>query len=897
LSLRLRLLQLVLIAALPAMVLAGLLSWLTWRDQVETVKVHLGETTRAIALSVDGELGQGIALLRGLSTSTRLREGDLAAFHAQASGALPSGDYGVIVQSVETGQHLLNTHVPWGGELARFPARLPWIEECIASRAPVFKQASWAPKRGSWTYSVQLPVIVGDRVAYVIELAADTRALGRELEKHALPSSWVATVLDPKGISVSRTRDPELWIGKPPSETLQQVLRQISSGVSETTTLEGVRVLTAVARAPQSQYTVAIGVPMSEQTAPLWRYVAWVSTGSFAVALLGALLAWTLANRLSRPIRQLADAAAGLGQGEAVNLPPSGLSEVERVRAALLDTAGRLRRRTEERDRTEAELARLNAGLEERVAERTRALEKAVRRRRRSEERYSALFNNSAVAMYVIGVEDDGFVIEEANPFFFQTSGQDPAATIGHRPEETLAPEAAAAIIEKYRECVRIGERLEYEIEGPLPAGYRIRRVVLSPLKGADGRVKRIFASAFDITEARRVEEQLRQAQKMEAIGQLTGGVAHDFNNLLTAILGNLELLQAKKGLDPSTERPIRGAIRAAERGAKLAQQLLAFSRKQDLRVESTDLNEIVSGMGDLLGRTIGTTIGIERVLAGDLWRTLADPNQIELVLLNLAINARDAMPLGGKLSITTRNVRATEAQRWTELKPGDYVEVAVSDTGTGIAPENLQRVFEPFFTTKDIGKGSGLGLSMVLGVATQSGGTVRIDSKLGQGTTVRVLLPRDAAGSSAARAAELRPQEARAVEPRRGRILLVDDDNDVRDFSAECLKAIGCTVVEAESGIAAIELLQRDRSFDLAVVDFAMPGMNGVDFIAAARQLLPSLPALLVTGFADAGELKLDPATTLKKPFKMRELQERVASSLEKQRATGKLVHLPRRS
>jgi CheY-like chemotaxis protein len=255
-------------------------------------------------------------------------------------------------------------------------------------------------------------------------------------------------------------------------------------------------------------------------------------------------------------------------------------------------------------------------------------------------------------------------------------------------------------------------------------------------------------------------------------------------------------------------------------------------------------------------------------------------------------------MPLGGKLSITTRNVPAAEAQRWTELKPGDYVEVAVSDTGTGIAAEHLQRVFEPFFTTKDVGKGSGLGLSMVLGVATQSGGTVRIESKLGQGTTVRVLLPRAGAESSGARAVDHPAEEAPpGAEPRSGRILLVDDDNDVRDFSAECLKAIGCTVVEAGSGVAAIELLQRDRAFDLAVVDFAMPGLNGIEFIAAARKLVPSLPALLVTGFAGSGDLKLDPATTLNKPFKMRDLQERVASLLEKQRATGKLVYLPRKS
>src|SRR5437762_587599 len=347
------------------------------------------------------------------------------------------------------------------------------------------------------------------------------------------------------------------------------------------------------------------------------------------------------------------------------------------------------------------------------------------------------------------------------------------------------------------------------------------------------------------MAERHRTEEALRQSQKLEAIGQLTSGVAHDFNNLLTGIVGNLELLEGRLRSAESLRR-VRSAREAAERGARLTHQLLAFSRKQRLEPTPLDLNRLVSEASDMLFRTIGATVRIETILTEDLWPALVDPTQIELVLLNLAINARDAMPNGGRLTIRTANVDRSDTPPY--LTYGDYVLISVADTGEGMTPEVLSKAIEPFFTTKEIGKGSGLGLSMVHGVATQSGGGLHLDSSVGCGTTVSVYLPRARSTSAARRKRENRsaPVRSRAV------ILVVDDNADVREIAVSSLESLGYRMLAAENGPAALDVLGRSEPIDLLLVDMAMPGMNGVELIKRAREHRPSLRAMLVTGYAD---------------------------------------------
>jgi signal transduction histidine kinase len=396
-----------------------------------------------------------------------------------------------------------------------------------------------------------------------------------------------------------------------------------------------------------------------------------------------------------------------------------------------------------------------------------------------------------------------------------------------------------------------------------------------------------------EIAERRQVEAALQQAQKMEVIGQMTGGVAHDFNNLLTAVLGNLELA-SRRGRDENIRRYLDGATQAARRGAKITSQLLAFSRTQRLQTEPIDLNAIVTAMGDLLFRTIGATVRIETMLEGKLWQATADPSQIESVILNLAVNARDAMPDGGRLTIATANVPHGERSKPAELTPGDYVSVCVSDTGTGMTEEVLRKAFEPFFTTKPVGSGTGLGLSQVYGIAKQTGGTVVIDTQVGRGTTVKVYLPRTTAAPA------VRPADESQNVPLRGHeatILIVDDDRDVRQLAVSCLESLGYQVVAADGGHAAVQIAARDDRIDLVLIDIAMPEISGVQAMEAILQTRPGVPFLYMTGYV--GPTNLDPSErrVLKKPFTIGELAAKVEELLSRGDAAsgGKVIPLVR--
>ncbi len=382
--------------------------------------------------------------------------------------------------------------------------------------------------------------------------------------------------------------------------------------------------------------------------------------------------------------------------------------------------------------------------------------------------------------------------------------------------------------------------------------------------------------------------------QRMEAVGQLTSGVAHDFNNLLTVVLGNIPFLErglAAAGIDGRMQRRLDYMRLAAERGAKLTDQLLSFSRRQRLEPRPIDLNESVAAMHDLLHSTMGGTVRIETRLDPGLWPAMVDPTQLELVVLNLAINARDAMEVGGTLVVATANVRLGPPATQEEPAAGEYVCLSVSDSGTGMAPDVIAKALEPFFTTKEAGKGSGLGLSQVLGFVKQSGGGLRIESTLGEGTTVCVYLPPAAAAPSRDEA----PARARAAQGVAGAalVLLVDDDDDVRATTAEMLQDIGCRVIQAESGAAALEALQREAAIDLLMVDFAMPGMNGAELRRRAQSARPDMPVLMITGFADRAALPaLGEDYILGKPFSQDELARRIARLLADRRS-GKVASL----
>ncbi|TBH02474.1 PAS domain-containing hybrid sensor histidine kinase/response regulator [Rhizobium leguminosarum] len=378
-----------------------------------------------------------------------------------------------------------------------------------------------------------------------------------------------------------------------------------------------------------------------------------------------------------------------------------------------------------------------------------------------------------------------------------------------------------------------------------------------------------------EVAQRERAEEQLRQSQKMEAIGQLTGGVAHDFNNLLMVVLGNLELLGKHVGGDAKATRLVDGAIQGARRGAALTQRLLAFARQQDLQVKPVDLTELVSGMNDLLRRSVGSSISIETILPATLPPALVDANQLELALLNLAVNARDAMPDGGTLSISLREEQV--AGDVGALDRGAYLVLAVADSGTGMDAETLKKAVDPFFSTKELGKGTGLGLSMIHGLAVQLNGALRLTSELGVGTIAELWLP----------ATERRPEQPAEAElpvpqaASRLKILLVDDDALIAMSSVDMLEDLGHEVVEANSGAQALELISSGQHFDLVITDYSMPGMTGAQLAQAARDIHPGLPMVLATGYADLPAGTDIDLPRLAKPYDQAQLAKEIAKAM----------------
>jgi PAS domain S-box-containing protein len=486
--------------------------------------------------------------------------------------------------------------------------------------------------------------------------------------------------------------------------------------------------------------------------------------------------------------------------------------------------------------------------LEREVAERTRTLSDVVDELRRSRAHYSAIFEHSPVDLVMMAVRADGRIVcEEANPAWERHSGYPRDFVVGRSLEEILPPEQAEFATMQYRRAIESREPVEYEYTAQFPVGERSRRSFLVPLPGGSGQIEHVLLTAVDLTAMRQVEAELRQAQKMQAIGQLTGGIAHDFNNLLTAVTGNLELLQSRL-TDQRSLSLVDAAMRSAWRGAQLTQQLLAYARRQNLSPRSVDVNAVIAGMGELLQRSLGGLVQVETDLAADLWPATSDPTQLELVVLNLAINSRDAMPEGGRLCIATSNVHQAEVARLDALDPGDYVRISVTDTGTGMSRAVLEHAFEPFFTTKEIGKGSGLGLAQVYGVATQFGGTARLSSEPGVGTVVEVFLPRAAIADDSI---ETEAAHAGETPTAGGTILVVDDDLDVREIAAFFLREAGYVVREAASGPEARVILA-EGPVSLALVDYAMPMMSGHEFVCLAREVQPNLPVVYLTGAAD---------------------------------------------
>jgi PAS domain S-box-containing protein len=528
-------------------------------------------------------------------------------------------------------------------------------------------------------------------------------------------------------------------------------------------------------------------------------------------------------------------------------------------------------------------LTELNETLERRIEDRTRQLAA-------SEALIQTFFNHSSECYAVIVEEDDGqFRYAEANPATLRLYKKNREAVIGHTIQEVLGAESASDIEAYLATCLHRGAPLRYERS----QGDAIIEAIVTPAPQELGAPRRVVVSAHDVTERRRLEQQLQQSQKMEAVGQLTGGVAHDFNNLLTLVIGGLDIIgrQITNLPDPLAltriERGREMAMQGAQRAASLTTRLLAFSRQQPLNPQALDANKLVVDVCDLLRRAIGETITVETALGTDVWRMYADANQLENALLNIGFNARDAMPNGGKLIIETANASLDKAYISSlseDIAPGEFVMIAITDSGTGMDMTTRQRAFDPFFTTKEVGKGTGLGLSQVYGFARQSAGHVKIYSEIGEGTTVKIYLPRSAS--------DRKNQiigEANKLSRWTGAetILVVEDDDELRKYASGVLEELGYRVMSAGTGAAALETLNGSHQIDLLLTDVVMPGgMNGRQLADNAVGRRQSLRVLYMTGYTrnaiiHQGRLDLG-INMISKPFSFEELAAKVRQVLD---------------
>jgi PAS domain S-box-containing protein len=989
-SLRRRLVLLVLAGIAPLLLFAFCNVYYEYRYDRAQAGQRMLDLTRGLSLAVERELEASTSGLRALALSMPLRNGDVDAFRGQAKAFLAQQPPGATLGLADASGKLL---VVVGATLlpdAPLPRRnnLASVTQVFATGRPVISGFYRSVVSGRPSFSVDVPVFRDGRVAYDLALNLGLSALADIIAQQHPRPGWVVSIFDAAGINMARVPNPARFVGQQATRILLPYLQAERERVARNTMLEGTPVLVAWSHAEPSGWSVAIGVPVADLAAPALRSLLLTLAAGGAAALIGLLLAQAAARSITDPLmalNQLAAAAAGDGR---LDLPDTGLREVDAVARTLRTTtaerrareadfrtlaetmpslvfttdaaganayanlrfqqysgldAGQLRgsgwmqillpddvgrtaaaraaavatgepyqleyrfRRhdgafrwflgraapvrgtpeaghpdgritrwvgtctdIDEQKRAETALADVNQSLEEQVAERSRELDRIFR-----------------LSLDVLAVSDFDGRLRSMSPAWERITGRPVADMMGRSYREDVHPEdreATFAAVERLRR----GEPVANFVNRYPHADGSWRWLAWSGMPVHEEGL--IYSVARDVTEKRAREEQLRQSQKMEVVGQLTGGIAHDFNNLLTIIIGCLELAQRSLDADADARlrRRIAAAMEGAHRAAQLTHRLLAFSRRQPLQPQPIEPNRLVAGMSDLLHHTLGEQVAVETVLAGGLWHALADPNQLENAILNLAVNARDAMPEGGRLTIETANVHLDEpyAAAQAEVSPGQYVMVAVTDTGVGMTPEVKAHVFEPFFTTKPVGQGTGLGLAQVYGFIKQSGGHVAIYSEPGQGTTVRLYLPR-LAGAVRHDPAPAAEPAAYAAQGRGETVLVVEDEAGVRDFTVEVLQEAGYRVLATEDAAAALALLHAPPEVALLFTGVVLAGgMNGRQLADEARRQRPGLRVLFTTGYTRNAIIhhgRLDEGVQMiGKPFSATSLARKVRAVLD---------------
>jgi PAS domain S-box-containing protein len=640
----------------------------------------------------------------------------------------------------------------------------------------------------------------------------------------------------------------------------------------------------AWAGAPDAERIHSIGRDMTEQHAarrererswtlsPVIKVIATAQGRTLAVnPAWTSLLGWTEAESVGRHVNDFL-APEGLAQGQ------YGFRQLA-LGHTMVDYETVSRTKSGERRRiawtTMPEGGLLYAFGRDVTAERQAAEALAASRADRDR-----IWNSTNDLMAVAGQD---FYLKSVNPAWSRLLGYDEATLLG-RPFPDFVAEADRTRVLAGLARLANGEGLVEFEHRLVHANGQISLIAWNAEKLGDT----FHIVGRNVTAQRQVEEALRQSQKMEVVGQLTGGIAHDFNNLLQGITGSLDLMQARlaQGRLSDLSRFITGAMASANRAAALTHRLLAFSRRQPLDPKPVAANPLIASMEDLLGRTLGEQIDLQLILAADLWPTLCDPNQLENAVLNLAINGRDAMPAGGKLTIQTSNCDLDEGSPfWSpDMRPGAYICISVTDTGIGMNQETIEKAFEPFFTTKPIGQGTGLGLSMIYGFVRQSEGYTKISSQLGRGTSLRLFLPRHDGALAVEAPGEAGPAAVPAGAG--GTVLVIEDEPVVHGLIVEVVADLGFSALEASDGPSGLEILRSPREIDLLISDVGLPGLNGRQLADTARQLRPGLKVIFMTGYAEVAASAqgfLEPGMALiTKPFAMAELAAKIREAIE---------------
>jgi PAS domain S-box-containing protein len=903
LGIQARLVVLVLVTVLPLVGLASFAMIRTVDDERTRIERDVGERVAGLLADVDRQITSIQTELRVLAVSPSLQTGDFASFDREMREALEIQGTTIVLLDTK-GQQLLNTNRPFGEPLPR-ATNTEMHDRVVSTGKPQISDLIIGAVLRRPVLTVGVPVFREGQVAYVLVMGLGPEILSALLNEQNLPPDWSAGIFDRNYLIVAHNRGLDRLIGQPAMPELRARISRNLGAWFPSVTKEGTAVYSAFRRSDLSGWAVAIGVPREFVDAPL-RRAQWLAFGGGAATLaLSLALAWWMARGIRRPVAALTRSARALGKGAPIGPPIGGVRELDQVDRALRASASALEERDRAREAAEAAL-------------------------RASEERFRTLAESLPQLVWTSALNGR---VDYLNRRWLEYTGMSEGEPLdAQRLREVIHPDDLAATVACWGAAVE--GVAEYDLEHRIRAAdgsYRWFKTRGTRVADSTGQTVKWFGTCTDIqdiveareTQARSHErlevmvaertrelaaanDRLRreidareaaqaallQVQKMEAVGQLTGGIAHDFNNLLTAVSASLELLEPRIS-DEKSLRLLRTAQRGASRGAKLTQSLLAFARKQHLEPVPADLNAVIAEMSDMLHRSLGSAVEIRHIPGDGLWPVLIDVTQIETALLNIAINARDAMPQGGTLLIETTNLSAGSDELPEEMAGCDCVLLSMSDTGTGMSPEVIEHAFEPFFTTKEIGKGTGLGLSTVFGVVRQSGGTVRIRSRIREGTTVQIYLPRTS---------EPVTPSSRRVAPAQGsgqsRILVVDDDPEVRWVTAEALRGMGYAVTEAGSGRAALTLLERGEPCDLVIMDLAMPGLSGAETVRLARRIRPDLSALFCTGNVDAAGFESDTGDPLlAKPFGPDALAEAVRTALRRTpaRAAGNVFPLRR--